>query len=262
MSSLNRGLATLVAAAAAFACAHASATGFSNGGFESGNTTGWTTGGGYRGSVDNAGLNPADFLPGGSLYNASANRSAVVTAGAADHTDGQLNQVYSGSYAFRAEDTINGGNASAISQRVNGYTDDKIFFAWAAVLEGAHGTDEASTFKLVLRDETLGTDLISRSFNAANDGSGVDGRFTESSDHFFYTRNWQIEQLNLDASNVGHDFSLTLLAADCWYTGHAGTVYLDGFGAVIPTVPEPETYALMLGGLAAVGAVARRRRKG
>ena len=260
MSFRTSAIVAALAAASLLGAGAASAAGFTNGGFESGDATGWTTGGGYRGDVDNAGLNPADYLPGGVRYDAGVQHSAVVGAGAAEHTDGQLNQVYTGSFAYRAEDVFNGGYASAVAQRVNGYTDDKIFFAWAAVLEGAHESNEASTFKLVLREETLGVDLISRSFNAADDGSGVDGRFTLSSDNYYYTRDWQIEELTLDAANRGHDFSLVLLASDCWYTGHAGTVYLDGFGASVPGVPEPETYALMLAGLAAVGAAARRRR--
>jgi hypothetical protein len=244
--------------ALACACAPAWSAGFTNGGFESGDTTGWTTGGGYRGYVDNASLDPLAFLPGGALYDASVNHSAVVGSGIAPNTDGHLNQVYTGSYAFRAEDTTWGGYASAISQRVNSYSDGQIFFAWAAVLEGAHGSDDAATFKLVLRDETLGANLITRSFNAADDGSGVDSRFTLSTDGFYYT-NWQVEQLTLDPKSIGHDFSLTLLASDCQPSGHSGAVYLDGFGATVP-VPEPETYALLLAGLGVVGVVARRRK--
>ena len=38
------------------------------------------------------------------------------------------------------------------------------------------------------------------------------------------------------------------------------TGYLGDIG--VPAVPEPQTYALMLAGLAAVAAAARRRRRG
>jgi hypothetical protein len=245
--------------ALACACAPAWSAGFTNGGFESGDTTGWTTGGGYRGGLGNSSLDPAAFLPGGSMFDSLVNHSAVVGSAIAPNTDGNLNQVYSGNYSFRAEDTFTGGYASAISQHVTNYTDGQIFFAWAAVLEGAHGPDEAATFKLVLRDDTLGADLITRTFNAADGGSGVDSRFTLTADKAFYYTSWQVEQLTLDPNSIGHNFSLTLLAADCEFTGHAGTVYLDGFGATAP-VPEPETYALMLAGLGVVGGIARRRR--
>lgn len=239
----------------------ASAAGFVNGNFETGDTTGWTTGTGYRGGVDNMALNPVDFLPGGSHNILGLNHSAVVTAGIAPHTDGKLNQVYSGNYSFRAEDTVYGGYASAITQRVNNYTDPSIFFAWAAVLEGAHGLDDAATFKLVLRDETSGVNLITRQSNAADGGGGVDSRFTLSSDNFYYTA-WQTEQLALDPAVLGHDFSLTLLAADCQPTGHAGYVYLDGFGAILPPADVPLPGSLALLGVGALGfGLNRRKRK-
>lgn len=71
---------------------------------------------------------------------------------------------------------------------------------------------------------------------------------------WFYT-DWQVQSLDVTA-NAGHTLSLTLLGSDCPYGGHAGYVYLDGFGAIIPPVnpvPEPASAVLMalsLGGLA------------
>jgi hypothetical protein len=238
------------------------ANAFINGNFESGNTNGWTTGTGYRASEDNSQLNPTQFLPGGSLYDSSLNHSAIVSSGIAPHTDGNLNEVYSGSYSFRAEDTTFGGYASAIQQTVVNYTDPSIFFAWAAVLEGAHGTNNAATFKLVLRDDTAGTNLIAREYNAADGGAGVDARFTLSSDGYYYTQ-WQIEQLDVSGF-LGHDFTLSLLASDCQPTGHAGYVYLDGFGAVNPPpdpVPTPLPGTLALLGIGAMGMRLDRRKR-
>jgi hypothetical protein len=234
-----------------------------NGGFEDGNTNGWTAGEGYRGNDLNTGLTPANFLPGGSLYTGPSTRSSIVSAGTVDPLLGAAlgTTVYSGNYSYRAEDTFTGGYASALSQKMTHYTDENIFFAWKAVLEnGDHAADESSELFITLTDDTTGTLLISRVYNAGAGGGGVDSRFLTSGS-LFYTPNWQIEQLGIDSSLSGHDFTLSLLAADCYFGGHTGYAYIDGFGAVIPpaNVPEPASAALMLLGAGAMLKSRRRR---
>jgi hypothetical protein len=238
-----------------------------NGDFETGDASGWTVGGGYRGNLLNGALVPSSFLPGGANYNSSiANtHSAIVTPGTDPNTSNALNRVYSGNYSWRVEDTVSGGYASVLSQTVNNYSNSDFFFAWAAVLEGAHGSTDAATVIITLRDMTDNIDLITRQYNAATTGSGVDARFNFDNSTGFYWTPWQIEQLTLPGNAIGHDLSLTVLAADCNPTGHAGYLYLDGFGAAPPTtgggVPEPSTYAMVGIGLAlAIGDRIRRNR--
>ena len=267
MINTTKFLVGLAAVALSVPMAHAA--GFVNGSFEDGNTNGWTTGGGYRGGVLNGSLNPANVLPGGSLNGDNGTRSAVIGTSYVDPNLGAAlgSTVYSGNFAYRVENTVSGGYASAISQTVVGYTDPTIFFAWKAVLEnGGHTEPESALLKITLRDDTTGTNLVTRTYDAGAGGGGVDARFS-TLNSLFYTPLWQIEQINIDASLLGHTFTLSVLAADCEPTGHTGYAYLDGFGAVLPppgdptAVPEPASFALYGLGMLGLG-FARRRRGG
>jgi len=235
---------------------------FVNGGFESGSTSGWNTGGGYRGNDLNTAITPADFLAGGKLNQDNGERGVVIDKNYVDANLGALlgSTVLSGNYAYRAEDTISGGFGTVISQQVKNYTDSDIYFGWKAVLEnGGHVEDESAVMMLTLTDNTTGKLVLTHTYNAGNGGGGVDSRFQSSGD-FFYTSAWQLEHLTIDQSLSGHDFTLSLLAADCEPTGHTGYAYLDGFGSYVPPVPEPETYAMMLAGLGMMGWLARRKK--
>jgi hypothetical protein len=229
---------------------------FVNGGFEDGNFNGWIQGAGsnYYGGQLFSPLDPVRFLPGGDRYNMSYNRSAVVTPGLDPRTGNQLNMVYSGGNAARVNDYTWDSHVSVISQTVANWQDPNIFFAWAAVLEESHGSTDSDNFTLKLTNDTKGTTLVLREYNSYDNGP----IFTKTGSWFW--TDWQIEQLDVSA-DIGDTFTLTLLGADCPWTGHGGYVYLDGFGAAppIPGIPVPPTLILLGSGLAGLVAYGRMR---
>lgn len=257
----NRLLCSAVALLSAVGMAStASADSFVNGGFETGDASGWTQGGGYRGNTTNNNLDPADFVPGD-----GGARSSIIAAGTIDPRVGAAlgTTVLDGNYSYRVENTTNGGYASVLQQQVNNYSDPQIFFAWKAVLEGAHGVNDAATMVITLKDLTTNTVLINRQYNASTSGGGGGSIFNFAGGNY-YTPLWQLETLNIGPNLAGHDFLLSVLAADCEPTGHFGYVYIDGFGSTAPPgtggVPEPSTWAMMIVGFGLAGASLRRRR--
>jgi hypothetical protein len=225
---------------------------FVNGGFEDGSFNGWTQGAGwwYGGWP----LNPTNYLAGGSSYDISANASGIVTVGSDPTVGNLLNRVYNGTYAARVNDWYNNYSVSVISQKVTNYTDPHIYFAWAAVLESSHYSTDSDNFTLSLTDDTTGTVLYLVSYNSYDNGA-----IFHPYGYWFYT-DWQVQDLDVSALQ-GHDFTLTLLGSDCPYGGHAGYVYLDGFGGTIPpqTTPEPGTLALLGSGAIFAANWLRRR---
>jgi PEP-CTERM motif len=219
---------------------------FVNGGFEDGTFNGWSQDGGF------VGTGPV-YFPNGS------NRNAIVGSGLDALTNNNLNQVYSGNYSARVEDSNNGALYSTVTQKVVNYTDANIFFAWAAVLDDPqHDAIEQPRFSIKLSDDTTSTVLYDVTFDVSNPAPGI--TLNNGAGSWKYT-NWVIQSLDVSARS-GHDFTLTVLAADCTLGGHGGYAYVDGFGAVIPPggdVPEPGMLALL--GIGVAGMASLRRKK-
>src|SRR5262252_8084091 len=125
---------------------------FVNGGFETGDFTGWVQGGGYW--SNGAAPSPTDYLSGGSHYDMSGNRSAIV-GGGNDPITG-LPMVYNGNYSARINDSSPNYHVSVASQTVANYTDPHIYFEWSAVLEASHDVGDSDYFGLKLTDDTAG----------------------------------------------------------------------------------------------------------
>jgi hypothetical protein len=229
---------------------------FVNGGFETGDFTGWVQGGGYwYGSA----VSPTDYLPGGSQYDMSGNRSAIVGVGNDSITG--LPMVYNGNYAARINDYTNNYHVSVASQTVTNYTDPHIYFEWAAVLEESHGVGDSDYFALKLTDDTVGDTLYSVSYDSASTPGYFNSIFYSGTYDTWYYSNWQVQDLNVSARQ-GHTFTLTVLASDCPYSGHGGYVYVDGFSNIVvppSSVPEPATLTLMSGGALGLAIAVRRR---
>jgi len=242
------------------ACLSAYGAGFTNGGFETGDWSGWTRGGGtWDETPSNSGT--VFYHPTG-----DPGKSGMVTPGGDPNTNSNLNRVLQGNYAFRVNNEDNDYHYSTLSQTVSAWSNNTIYFAWAAVLEepsNIHSNVGAPKFSIMLTDTTTSSVLYDYSFNVYNPPMGVTwtkGAVSINGGDWYYSP-WVNAQLDTTAF-VGHDFQLDVSAYDCGWGGHGGYAYVDYFGGDPPPppqdIPEPGTMLLMGLGLAAI--VVRRKR--
>ncbi len=257
---------------------------FVNGGFETGSFSNWTKG---YGTVSTSG-NTRIFTPTGT-GSASATKDLIVTNTVSGQTVinskdantlGNLCEVYNGTYAARVNNFDNGSHYNYITQQVTGYQNDRIYFAWAAVLldptNTPHTVVQEPYFHITVTDNTTSTILYDISFDTHfnipaagfHDGLVVGNSDPNNSAGIWKYTDWNPVWLNV---TTGHDFTMTVLAADCTLGGHGGYAYVDAFNNTeLPAnpgvdanpiqelgVPEPAAISLLaLGSL-----VIFRRRK-
>lgn len=238
---------------------------FTNGGFESNSFAGWTqtvgTNLGLTGvpPFTSASLNIG--APGGHTFDGQ-----VVGAGV-DPQAPTLVLPRVGSFTGRVGSTIVGGYIDSISQQDAITNADRdvsdnllhVRFSYAAVLQDSgHADNQRPFFFVRLRNITKSTTLYEDFTYEQQPGK----TFLSGPPPWRYTAFTNVDIVVANA-DLGDTLEIQALASDCSPTGHAGYVYLDGFGSsvvgpgggsatVVPTLSEWALIALslMLGGVA------------
>lgn len=216
--AVMRRVALTGALLATAAAAPALAQSINNPGFETGDTTGWTTNGGFWFS--------GSYPPDPSEYAGPPNLSTIMTAGSTDPYTG-VPTVFAGNFALRLNDQFGGNDITSLQQTVTNYSGNKIYYAWNAVLEPSHGATDSPSFLIKVVDLTTNSIVTNIGYSAFTAQNATIFRPAGQ----FVTTDWKVEDIDVTS---GHDYQLLFLAVDCLYGGHAGYVYVDGFGNAIP----------------------------
>lgn len=263
--ALAFGLATLSAPAFAI---------FQNGGFEQNSFTGWTVGGGT-----NPGLTGAPPFTGASVVvTPGAPGPAAIVGTLTDPHAPTLQTPRVGQYTARLNDDATGALVTTLRQTDTVSAADidatdglpHIRFSFAPVLEDPSHSPEQQPYFYVAVKNLADNSILFEQF-AYSGQTGVS--FLNGVGSWKYLPFQDVDAV-LPASAVGQQIELTVIAADCSLGGHAGYVYIDGFGSAVvgpggpgaatPSKPVPTLgeYGLgLLSALCALGAgLALRRR--
>ena len=237
---------------------------FTNGGFESNSFTGWTqtvgTNLGLLGVTPftSASLNIGP--PGGHTFDGQV--VGVVT----DPQAPTLTLPRAGTLTGRVGSTTVGGFTDSIAQQDvitnadRDILDSKLHvrFSYAAVLQDSgHADNQRPFFFVRLRNITKATTLYEDFTYEQQPGK----TFLSGPPGWRYTNFSNVDIVVADA-DLGDTLEIQALASDCQPTGHAGYVYLDGFGSSVVgpggpgvvDVPTLSEWALILLALA-IGAM-------
>jgi hypothetical protein len=245
---------------------------FTNGGFEAGTFANWTQTVGF-----NNGLSGAPPFTSADLNIGPAGTHTfdgqVVGAGA-DPQAPTLVLPRAGTLTGRVGSTLVGGFIDSIAQQDAITNADRdagdsllhVRFSYAAVLQDSgHADNQRPFFFVRLRNITKGTTLYEDFTYEQQPGK----TFLSGPAGWRYT-NFTNVDIVVPNADLGDTLEIQALASDCSPTGHAGYVYLDGFGSSvvgpgagattpIPTLSEWALIVLSLG-LGGVALYSYRRR--
>ena len=269
MKSLSLACVTVLAVLSA-PLAHAQ---FQNGGFEQGDLSGWTIGGG-----SNPGLTGAPpFTAANIQINGSTPGPASVVGAITDANAPDIVLARIGQHTAKINDENTGALITTLKQTVQVTNADidpadglpHIRFAYAPVMDDpGHSPEQQPYFYVAIRRVSDNSILFEK---IAYSGQ-PDANFLNGSGSWKYLPFQDVDAV-LPADAVGESIELTVIAADCSLGGHAGYVYVDGFGsaalppatggALGPKMPVPmlprEGLILLAAAMLALGLMAARR---
>lgn len=221
----------LIVAASLLACAGTGQAVFTNGGFEQNSFAGWTLGGGT-----NPGLAGAPPFTGASVQiNPGAAGPATLVGNIADPRAPGITLPRVGRYTAKINDEATGAIVTTLRQTDTITTADvdpsdglpHLRFAFAPVLDDpSHSPEEQPYFYVVVRNVADNSVLFEQFAYSGQPGV----TFQQGTGNWKYLPFQNVDAV-LPASAVGQQIELTVIGADCSLSGHAGYVYVDGFGS-------------------------------